>query len=259
MKPILFSLGPLDISSFGLFLIFAFLLFTFIVWKKAKEKLYSEETVFDAVFFVSFFFFAGARASFIILNLNSFGADIFKWILFTGYPGFEFYGGLSGALLAFGYFFTRKTKKIPLWEIFDDFMTAFYPAYLLAQIGVLLGGREIGKTSNFMISVRYLNDPLLRHPVSMYRALILLIVFLVIMRNKNKPGLLGLCLLFIFALCNFLVDNLRESEVYYLNLTVEQWASLVFILICLYFIYRKIGYNFKDKVREFLKTRKKDV
>lgn len=254
MRPFLFSIGSFNFSSLGFFLFLAFLLFAFLVWKKAKEKLYSEEVIFDAIFSVSFFFLIGARISYIFLNFPDFGINPFKWLLFTGYPGFYFYGGLIFALFSLYYFFRKTESKVPFWEMFDFFVFAFYPSYILAQIGALLAGSETGKETKIWWAIKNFGEETLRHPVSLYRATLLLLFFVIIVRfqktlfvrkGMNGAGLLGLTLMFVFSLINFLVDNFLVISVYYLSLSFNQWVNLSLLVFWGWQIYKKTGYKLR--------------
>src|SRR3989344_3388647 len=264
MKPIFFPSEYLNKSSFVFFILLSLLVFIYLVWKRAKEKLYLEEAIFDSIFFIVFFFFLGARICFIFFNIENFGLNIFKWILFTNYPGFEYYGGLIAALLAHRYFFYYKTKKIPFWEVFDYYAEGFYLAFIVSQIGVFLSGLELGKITGFFLAVRF-QDGSMHYPVALYRIFLLILFFVLILRLRNSLfikrrnylfGLFGLCLMLIFSLTNFLVDNLVESTVYYLKLIPSQWLNLGLILIYFYFINKKIGYDIKSEIRRYIKKTK---
>lgn len=247
MKPTLLSLGPIDISSFGFFLMISFLLFAYIIWKKCKQKLYREETVFDAIFFAALAAFIGARLFYVLVNFKSFGINLFRWLLFTGYPGFYFYGGVITAIAALSYFFTKKERKIPFWEMLDYFSQAFWIAFIFAQIGVLLGGAEVGKVTDKFVGVSFAGYEGLRHPTAIYKGIIFLILFIVftVFGKKVPPGLYGISFLFVFGLTNFLVDNFVETNVYYGELSLNQWLNLALVLLSLMFFYRGERYKIK--------------
>lgn len=262
MKPTLISLGPVDISSFGFFLMISFVVFTYVVWKKSKEKLYQEEKIFDSIFFTTLATFIGARLFYVFLNFKVFGINIFRWLLFTGYPGFYFYGGVLIGIGALYYFFRKREKKIPFWEMFDNFSQAFWLAFIIVQPGILLGGVEVGKVTDKFDGVSFADYEGLRHPTALYKTAIFLVFFVVFTILGKKvfkkgeeyiPGLYGISFLFVFGLTNFLVDNFVETNVYYGDLSLNQWFNLILILLSLVLFYRGQRYKIQNFIKKLIK------
>src|SRR3989338_8407629 len=98
MYPVLLTIGPLVISSLGLFLSLAFLSAVFIAWRLAKLYDVKEEKILDVAMVTFGGGFLGARLYAVIFNWEAFGS--FEKILFVQrYPGLSFWGGLIGKRL----------------------------------------------------------------------------------------------------------------------------------------------------------------
>src|SRR3989338_4748416 len=93
MWPVLFNIGKIPVSSFGLFLALGFLLATFLVWRLARAWDLNEEKVLDLILLTFFGSLIGARLFFIALNFEYFAIDLSRIILLTNYPGMSFWEG----------------------------------------------------------------------------------------------------------------------------------------------------------------------
>lgn len=227
-------------STFGFFLLLSFLLFMFLVWKRAKENLYPEETVFDSIFLVSFVSLLGARLSYILLHFTDFGFNLIKWLVVSEYPGWYFYGGFLSGLLMLRFIY-RRQDKISGRKMLDYFLLAFWSAFALAAIGVGLAGLEAARPINLPFGD-------FSHPVSFYRAggalLFLLIYYWKLRKRKLAPGRVGLLSLIAFAVLNFLVDFTKSFGVYYWVFSLDQIIALGIIVCSGLFFYGEYGNNF---------------
>ncbi|HBR71692.1 MAG TPA: prolipoprotein diacylglyceryl transferase, partial [Candidatus Moranbacteria bacterium] len=88
-------------------------------------------------------------------------------LLFTGYYGLSYFGGLVGAVLA-GYFFSRK-RRINFWQLADFVALAIPMGYFFGRIGNFLNGELYGRPTNMFWGMNF-GDGLLRHPSQLYEA-----------------------------------------------------------------------------------------
>src|SRR3989344_8722266 len=116
MYPILFNLGPIVIRSYGLFLVLAFILGTYVVWKEGKRGGYNEEKLLDFSVITLISALIGARLYYILLNPASFLDDPLKSFYFWQ-GGFGFHGALIGGGIG-GVFFVKRVKW-PFFQIAD--------------------------------------------------------------------------------------------------------------------------------------------
>jgi phosphatidylglycerol:prolipoprotein diacylglycerol transferase len=132
MLPVLVSLGPLKIYTFGIFLVLAFFWSSFLLWRLVRLTAHKEEVIFDGVFIaltVGLFF---ARLFYVIFNFSQFGFSFLKFILINGYPGLSVYGALIGFIFSLNLYCSYK--KINFLQVVDYFIA---PIFLALAIGFL--------------------------------------------------------------------------------------------------------------------------
>ncbi|TSC66307.1 MAG: Uncharacterized protein CEO21_217 [Microgenomates group bacterium Gr01-1014_80] len=170
MLPVLFSIGPITISSFGLFLSLGFIYGSFLVWRLARAWELSEEKALDLIILTFFGGLIGARLFFVALNFEFFANDLFKIFLATKYPGLSFWGGFLGGWLTL-FIFARRLK-FNFLQIADLAAVGFLGGLILADIGCFLGGCGVGKVSNAFFAVPIVGLVGKRFPVQIFEAVI---------------------------------------------------------------------------------------
>lgn len=132
MHPVLFNIGEIQIRSFGVFLLIAFLLAEYIVWRQGSKKGYNEEKLLDLGIVCFIYAFVFARIGYFLFHLDQFGDNFFR-LFFIWEGGLDFSFGLIGGLIGYYYFIRRN--KWSFFEVGDFFALAFLVAYLIGRIG----------------------------------------------------------------------------------------------------------------------------
>lgn len=176
MLPVLISIGPISISSFGFFLSLGFLFGTFLVWRLARAWDISEEKILDLILLSFFGGLIGSRIFFVALNFELFAEDLYKAILITKYPGLSFWGGLLGGWLTLFYF--CKRMKLDFWQVTDIASIGLLGGLIFGNIGCFLGGCSVGIPSDFFLATSVVGVVGKRFPAASLEAL--LIAFLLI-------------------------------------------------------------------------------
>ena len=171
MLPVLFSIGPIPVSSFGLFLSLGFIYGSFLVWRLARAWELNEERVLDLIILTFFGGLLGARIFFVLLNFQFFQNDLFKILLITKYPGISFWGGFLGGWLTLSIF--AKRLKFNFLQVADIAAAGFTGAMILGDIGCFLGGCGIGRTSNIFFAVPMVGVIGKRFPVQILESILL--------------------------------------------------------------------------------------
>lgn len=226
MRPILFSIGPIVISSFGFFAALAFMTASFLVWKFSQERLlYSksslkDEDLFDGLFVFSLGFLFGARIIFIFSHFNRFGFNLLSWVLVRQVNGFSFLGGfvIAGALLVI---FCWRRKLDP-WKVLDIFSPAVALALAIGFMGALLDGTGSGSQTEMPWGVLFVGEEKRQHPVQGLAAVLFLVAFLIlkhertlVLKKKNKKKAITLSFLAISGIILFLLAFFQEGKVYF--------------------------------------------
>ncbi|MBI4035958.1 prolipoprotein diacylglyceryl transferase [Candidatus Daviesbacteria bacterium] len=172
MFPVLFSVGKLSVSSYGVFLALGFLLGIFLVWRLARAWDLDEEKILDFTLLTFLGGLAGARLYFVISHLQLFMASPLNLILINKFPGFSFWGGVLGGWLTL--FFLTRNKRLDFWQVADIAAVGLIGALVLSNIGCFLGGCGVGAPSEAFFSIAMLGSIGKRWPVQIVEALFLL-------------------------------------------------------------------------------------
>lgn len=233
MLPILLSLGPINIYSYGVFLVLGVLLGTYVAWKKISEYHLEPYSFFDVVISVLLWGFVGARLTYVLTHLNVFLENMVRVILVFNYPGLSLIGGLVGGI-ATVYWWSRSSKERFVW--FDLAAIGGVMGLCVVRIGAMLNGVGKAMVSNGWWGIRLVSQSEKVFPVWAVEAVALFIVFLLLWKWERqyrtfdwyragksyaKTGFLffaGLLMVgIIFEASNFLY--LREG--------IEKWVEIV--------------------------------
>lgn len=253
MLPVLLTIGPIKIYTFGVFLVLAFFWGFFILWKNIKLTSWKEEEIFDIVFLSIFFGLFFGRFFYVVLNFDKFGFSFLKFILINGYPGLSLYGFLFGFILSFWNF--SKLKKIKFLEIADYLVTPFFIALIFGKLGSFFSGEEVGVKTNFFLKTRYLGFDGYRHLTAFYEALFFIIgaflsykILFEIRKERFFNGFLFYLSIWYFSLTIFLFDRLKDNQLFFWGFSFNTLVSLILLLTTTGFF----GYYFRSSILNFL-------
>lgn len=242
MLPVLFSLGPLSISSFGFFLSLSFISAAFVCWRLAKVYDVNEEKIIDLVILTFFGGLIGARIQYVLLNLSSF-SEFEKIFLVNRFPGLSFWGGLIGGALAL-IFFARRLK-LNFWQIADFAGVAIILALAFGDLGCFFGGCSYGVVSNSPIAVKVVGLVGKRFPVSLIESLILFLAFSYLLKQATKFHFNGKIIalsLLVLGVVKFSLEYFRgDAQVFrfFPVLLQSQIGGLALIICGLVIFYRR--------------------
>lgn len=232
MYPTLVSIGGFHLSSFSIFLILAWCVFSFVFWKSLRDEGVGEEHIFNFTFYATLSALVASRLGFVVFHWDQFGGTLLKIVVLWVSPGLSLLGGVFAALvsmIAFG-----KWTKVRIGAILDAFGLALPGALILGTVGSLLDGSEVGKVSSFFWSIRYVGLPELRHPYQIYQIAALVVILIVIgyltsqARSKKWAlGTVGVGFFLLWAIAIFALEFFKDSHIYWYSLSANQWAALL--------------------------------
>ncbi len=158
MYPVLISLGPVTIYTFGVFSLIALVMASFVVWKRGVENHFSEEDIFDTFILVALFGLIGARLAYIGFHFDQFQLSFLRWISVLRVPGLSIFGGLL--LGSIGLWFISRRKRWSYYAIADISVTGLALAQSVGWIGAFF--RDLELVVNFSLSVSFLLVMMLR-------------------------------------------------------------------------------------------------
>lgn len=244
MFPVLFSIGKLPVSSFGVFLAMGFLLGIFLIWRLSRAWDLEEEKVLDLVLMTFLGGLAGARLYFALENLHIFIPNFLRLILINKYPGLSFWGAFLGGWLSLFYFSRRQ--KMDFWQISDFASVGFLGSLILADLGCFLGGCEIGVKSNLFFAVGMVGFLGKRFPVQILEAIgfswVLLKIWSAAIRFHPRGKILSMSLIYI-GLIKLLTGFLKQSAFQ------GQFFSLVLVFLGVVILYKITKRSFTSDLK----------
>ena len=246
--PVAIQLFSFEIKWYSLAYIFG-ILFGWILSKKifiTDQKI--REKFDDYISYLIIGLIIGGRLGYVLFyNLDYFlnnPIDIFK--IWEG--GMSFHGGLIGIIIV-SILFAKKNNQDPFSYL--DIVS------LVAPIGIFFG-----RTANFINSelygietslpwgVKFIKvDSLFRHPSQLYEAIfegLILFIILIYFKKKGldkKSGYISGLFLIFYSIFRFIIEFFRVPDeqlgYLFLNLTMGQIISFIFLLIGIYLISKR--------------------
>jgi prolipoprotein diacylglyceryl transferase len=212
VSPEIFSLGQLSVRYYGLLMVLAFVMSSFVFYRILKhegESLFLLPVTVNMVFLATLI---GARLGECLFYFPEYYLKNPLEIIIPFHDGkYTGIGGLSShgaafAILVFLFFTARTIKKPPLWLIDRVCVTIPLAAFFI-RTGNLMNSEILGTATSvpwgFIFESRGEDFP--RHPVQLYEAVCYLTVFFAIYRFYRKKycevrqgTVLGLFLILIF-------------------------------------------------------------
>ena len=232
MYPVICSIGPLKIYSYGLMVGIAFIVATYFALKRASLFGIPKEVVNNLVIIFLISGILGARILYVALNINFFIANPSN-IFMINRGGLVFYGGFIGALIA-GIIYARAVK-VSILDAADLIVPFAALGHAIGRIGCFLNGCCYGKLTDSFIGVVFPNTFVKVYPSQLFSSAGLLIIFAILFRMQKHRRFKGQVLalyLISYGAFRFLIEFTRGDmlPVFY-DITVTQIISLV-IMLC---------------------------
>lgn len=228
MKPVLFSLGPFSVYSFGAVIALGVLVSLFFMVHRARHDGFPKpDHVYDGVFTVLLSGFLGGRLLYGLQNLESYRSEPLKILAFWE-GGLVFYGGVLGSLL--GLWIFSSVKRLPYWQVLDFLIPYVALTHAFGRIGCFLNGCCYGKVCPFPWGVPLPGHAEALHPTQLYEALFLIGLFFVLSalyKRRRFDGEVFASYLMLYAAGRFAVEFFRGDNPIYYFWTRNQWLSLV--------------------------------
>ncbi len=264
MYPILFSIGPFKLYSFGLFVVLAVITASFVVWREGVRKHFDEEKLIEMLLILAFSGLIGARAYYLLTHFKDFlTISPVYWFFIFHFPGLSFWGSIMGGAVGLWYF--SKKEKLNFWSLGDCMVLGLALGEAIGRLGAFLSGSAYGTVTKLPWAVSIIGLVGKRHPVQIYESLAALIIFVGIMKmiriakeKKWREGSVLTFYLFFLSLSKFSLEFFRGDSVYWKGYQVDQIVSLIFIVLSVILIYHmfKFPLNILKPIEDHLKKEK---
>jgi phosphatidylglycerol:prolipoprotein diacylglycerol transferase len=223
VHPILFSLGPLTIYSYGVLLAAAYLLGLGMAVRRARAAGLDGNRVLDLGIWVIIAALVGAKALLFVLDFRQFTSS---WADFTTLlrSGGVFYGGLIAAVLVCIY--QLRKHQLPLWTSGDLFAPGIALGYMVGRLGCLMAGCCYGKETTVAWAITFtdpaanlnvgtpLNVPL--HPTQLYESMAGLVILGILLalerRGRSFPGRTFWMFVLLYSVSRFIIEFYRGDD-----------------------------------------------
>ncbi len=255
MHPDLFSIGPLTLHTYGLFVALGFASAIAVTVWLGKSEGVSSQTTMDIMFMAIVWAIVGSRAFYVLLNPGYYlehPLDAFK--LWQG--GLVFSGGMVAAIVALAWYLRRH--RMPVLQTADLLAPGLALGQGIGRIGCFFAGCCYGRPTDLPCAVVFshpeslapLHIPL--HPTQLYSALsgfLLFALLLVLRTRKSFPGQVFIWFLILHSTSRLLVERFRgdyRGLIPGTEMSVTQLVTLLVLIgsvVCLYVLKSKASKN----------------
>ncbi len=230
MKPILFNLGPVPITSWGVFLLLAFAVGIAIARRRGQAIGIDSASMLDLCLYMIIGGLVVGRLGYVLANFPKFVGNLISIVAIwrdASNGGMVFYGGLLGAILIAAAYARRQ--RMPLFKLLDLFAPALAVGYAVAMVGALLTGLYLGSPSGVPWALDYAQGTA-RHPTQIYLLAASFGSYLVLRaqeRHGAPAGVLFFIWLLLFSLGRIAVEVFVESSPVLGPLTLAQVVNIL--------------------------------
>ena len=220
MHPVLLSLGPITIHTYGFLVALGFILALEVIRRLSLRSKLNPEKMVEVCYGLLFIGFLGARTLYIITRWNDFAVD--PWAVFKVWEGGLVFLGGPIADIPYLIWIFRKTK-LPVWKSLDVFAPGLVLAHAMGRLGCLASGCCYGKPTGTEFGIRFyseLVDPYLRgvllHPTQLYESFSLFILFAGLIwthRKKLFDGQVALTYLLVYPIIRSIIEVFRGDQI----------------------------------------------
>lgn len=230
------KIGPFTIYSYGLMLVIAFFVCSYLASLQAKREGVDSDVMINLFFVVFISGIIGARIFYVLNHFSDYlGNPLEIFVLSRG--GLAWFGGIIFGSLSAVIFI--KIKKLSILRVSDLIIPFIALGQAIGRIGCLLNGCCYGRESAYGIYFKVFDQYLI--PTQLYSSLFLLLIFFIlrfIQKRKHTTGVILAVYFFLYSLKRFFIEYLRnDTPRDYYGLTIFQLLSLaMFIISILIFV-----------------------
>jgi phosphatidylglycerol:prolipoprotein diacylglycerol transferase len=237
--PVLFKLGPLNLYTYGLAVVLAFLVAGLFVFWQAKKRKLDPMRLLNFSPYLIIGIMVGARVYYIFQHFDYYQRHLIE-IFYFWQGGLSMYGGVIAAFLLL-LVFLRKESKEKRWVWLDLLGLGLLFGSAIGRIGCFLNGCCFGEECHLPWGIvnGFLGDGITRHPTQLYESLGYLIAFGIgfFFYSKQQfgklPGNIFFFSLVLHSLVRFGVEFFRFSDSFIGPFKTAQVVTLAIIVVAI--------------------------
>lgn len=248
-----FSVGPLTIQVWGLFVALGMAVGLAIAVWCARQRQLNPNHIMDMGFWIVLSSMIFSRVLYVLTEWQTYSEnpfDVFR--IWEG--GLSITGGFLGAVIA-ALIYTRR-KQISFWEYGECCVFGLPIGLFIGRIGCFLIYDHPGTPTSFILGQTYL-DGIVRHNHGLYlsiQGLVIAVLFFVLyIRNRKRGrGFYSSLFLIVYGVSRFILDFWRATDLpfadaRYWHLTVAQYVSIVMVAAGVWIWYNHFNGTLKKK------------
>ena len=258
MYPVLFEIGGVTITSFGVMMFLSFLAGAWALSRQLQMRGFDPELAWDFLLWVAVGGIVGAKLYYNFLHFDDLLADPLGEL--TNRAGLVWYGGLIGGVTA--YYWQVRRRNLPLAPMFDATAPMLFLAYAIGRMGCFLVGDDYGLPTDSWVGIAFPNGAppstagylrtvgadipatipdstiMAVHPTQLYEVAAALLLFGLLWQVSKRglqPGRMFALYLGLYGVERFLVEFVRaKSDRLLFGLSTSQLASMLLLAIGAY-------------------------
>tara|TARA_B100001057_G_scaffold324914_1_gene325111 strand:+ start:834 stop:1613 length:780 start_codon:yes stop_codon:yes gene_type:complete len=246
--PVAFQIFSIEIRWYSLAYVIGISLGWYLNKKFFIENTEIKEKFDDYITYLIIGIIIGGRIGYILFYNPIYYLNNLIDVLKIWQGGMSFHGGLLGVIIA-SIIYAKKNNQNPFSYL--DLVSIVAPVGIFfGRVANFINSELYGIETSFPWAVKFVQvDSIPRHPSQLYEALfegIILFVILIYFRNKGKlktPGLISALFLIFYSIFRFIIEFFRVPDeqlgYLFLNLTMGQIISFIFILVGFYLVIKK--------------------
>lgn len=227
MLPVLFKIGPVEVHSYSVCMLTAFIVVGWLTYREAKRRLRLTEDTLMVGSIGMMGAVLGAK-----LGMLVFLGPAEFWRLLPTIPshGSTLFGGLTGGYIAI----VLAERVLHVSRCTGDLIAPFLPlGQAIGRLGNFLAGDAYGLPTSLPWAVYQVGA--FRHPVQLYELVLDLGLFAFLFRRRYvsfRDGELFQIYIVGYSLIRFPLEFLRyqPTPLYFLELTLVQWLCIAAVL-----------------------------
>jgi len=232
MKPVLFQIGPFPVSSFGVFLLVAFVAGILLLRTRTSRWGWDGGEILDLSLYSIIGGVIGARIGYVLVNIRDFAADWARVFTIWRDAGLAYYGALAGGALV-AWLYSRRRGWSLGW-LADAAAPGLALGYAIAMIGTLLYGLNYGRAASVPWAVTLFGEA--RHPTQLYLMLASVIILAIVqpaVGRPHAPGRVFWAYLGLYGIARAVVEVFMDSPRIVGPFTIAQALSLLVAVVSL--------------------------
>ena len=220
ISPVAFEFFSLKIYWYGLSYFFGIIIGLFIIKELDRKYLHlsgDSKLLDNFLFYLVAGILLGGRLGYILFYNVSFYLHNPSEIIKVWQGGMAFHGAFFGLLIAI-YLFARK-HNLKYFGLTDYFCFSVPIGILLGRIANFINQELIGRETNFLYGVKFIDDEKVRHASQLYEAFgegVLIFIIFIFLEYKlkilKKVGIITSLFLILYGLARFIIEFFREPD-----------------------------------------------